>query len=352
MNLFLQILGGLCLTVVVLVGLVLAVLLVLRKKLKTAMEGLSDLKYAVVPPRIHLSPEPVPAWKDAPAVEALAQPLRDAGFEDIGAFGTQEMDYLRLRALAHPAHSVYAAVYEHDKAGVFMDLVTRYQDGTSVTYSTNVIGEELRQRPGHLTVRDAASGSGGLLQRMLAERPQAPMEPATADAFTADFEQAYADSMDWRNSQEFDPDEIRRAAGRELTDEEMEAMREAQEAQAAEALMTALYERFSRQTTTTGAEWDRIKENLVFVHERLSPDQLQELVDDWYNGRLRDEAHEVDPEFKTGISSRQAFIWFNDSLPEARRFKKIGELAEPVACDVYLPPEGREFRAFEEDEDY
>lgn len=354
MDLFLRILGGICLAGFTLGVLLLLLLwglkLVLLWALKRNLTGLADqLKYTVVPPRVHLVRQPVVAWKDAPAVESLAQPLRDAGFEEAGFFETREMDYLRVLGLAHPGECLYAAIYEHDAAGVFMDLVTRYEDGTSFTYSTAAQGGELRERPGHRCVREPGLGAAELLRRMLAERPQASMSPATPEHFQADFERAYAESMDWRNSQPFDPEEVRRTAGRDLTEEELDELREAHETRAYEGLNEALRDRFSQQVVMTGSEWNRVQHRLLFIHDRLTVEQVAALFGEWYDDRLKDNEARVNPDFTTE-APRPAFARVNAGLPAERQFRKLGEVAEPVPADVYVAPEGPAFWSEDEDE--
>src|SRR5687767_9481941 len=114
MALFLQILGALCLAVVVLVALF-ALAVIMGRRLIAAKLGdtLGDFKYLYVPPRLHLVPHDTVEWKNAEEVERLTAPLHAAGFRTAGDFGTRELDYLRIRALAHPGESAYALIYEH-----------------------------------------------------------------------------------------------------------------------------------------------------------------------------------------------------------------------------------------------
>jgi len=65
------------------------------------------------------------------------------GFTDTGSYLVPDLAALRLHALSKPDDFAYAVVYEHDAAGVWIDIVTRYQDGTSITYSTAKKGGEL-----------------------------------------------------------------------------------------------------------------------------------------------------------------------------------------------------------------
>jgi hypothetical protein len=346
MSVFFQVLGIVCFTAVLLVGLLFGALLLFRKKLKNALEGLSDLKYMETPNRLHLRPETELEWKDAAAVAGHVEALTAAGFQSIGLFGTEELDYLRIHALCHEEQRTYAVVYEHDKAGVWVDLVTRYEDGTSLTYATTGEGAGLDQRPGHGITRVAGAEPVALYQRMLNERPQRPMKPVSAADFRPSFEAAFAEEMDWRNSRGGPTEEevraLAEADGEEITDEVLELTRQRMAAQAAAGLTEAIQERFLATTTLTVSEWERVRDSLVIVHDRLLPEQVvscyfQELVDDddEDDDQTESEYERREAEARAG-TPREVFARWNEALPESQRYRLLGSVAEPVPGDVYV----------------
>src|SRR5262250_641284 len=75
-----------------------------------------------------LSQQPGHQWKDAAAVSRLVVPLLKRGFTDLGPYSVDVMPHVTLRFLVNPAVSIYACVYEHAKAGIWLDLVSRYDD--------------------------------------------------------------------------------------------------------------------------------------------------------------------------------------------------------------------------------
>jgi hypothetical protein len=338
LGLFLQILGGLCLLVMVVTAAIIVGFLVLRKRLGSALEGLADMRYAVTPPRLHLVRYDHPAWKDPATVTRHVEGLRALGFQEAGTFGTEEMDFVRVHALAHPEQCIYAVVYEHDKAGIFMDLVTSYEDGTALTYTTTTEGEQLDQRPGHGKVRIPDGDAAELYGRLVAERPQRPMKPAPVEGFPAAFEKAYADAMDWRGARGYSEDEIRRlaeASGQEATDEVVAAVRAQMEAQAAAGLQEGLKERYLEQTSMSAAEWERVRERVVFIHDRLNAEQVEEIVGEWVSEDESDYSERIPAD----APGRQAFAAVNATLPERWRFEKLAEMSDPVPTDVYRAPE-------------
>ena len=97
--------------------------------------------------------------------------MRQARFTEIGsfAFATDSGD-VALEAFFQPADSVYAIVYQHPQAGPWLDLVTRYQDGSRITYCTQ--RDTLLDRAEHNVIRfHEGMPPGELLRRFLAERP-------------------------------------------------------------------------------------------------------------------------------------------------------------------------------------
>lgn len=203
------------------------------------------------PPRIHLTRVDRPEWRNEPAVMAQVKQLVRLGFEDAGTFLVDEMK-LAIRALARPSESIYAVVYDHhpDTAGSWLDLVTRYQDGGSATYTTSG-GPALDSRPGHDKVRAPGASPEALYRRLVAERPAGrATSPAAPDAFQQVFEQAYAEEMKWRNDRggatEREIRAVAAASGRKVSDLEVAATRKATESQAAQGRASARSDAGSR----------------------------------------------------------------------------------------------------------
>lgn len=149
------------------------------------------------PESIHLSRRGAQSWADASAGQNLATPLFDAGFEDAGNFGVDEMPGVMVRLLAHPGHSLWAVVYEHPRAGHWVELVTRYEDRTSASF-TSLAETGVHSRPGHPTQHLPGVTPQVLLECALAQRPGRALLPVSADQAVRAFEDAYAESIAWR----------------------------------------------------------------------------------------------------------------------------------------------------------
>src|SRR5215470_8060457 len=144
------------------------------------------------PDQIKLSQRPGHQWKDAAAVSRLVVPLLKRGFTDLGPYSVDVMPHVTLRFLVNPAVSIYACVYEHAKAGIWLDLVSRYEDGSRSTFTTrrsNVI----YQRPQDTIVRVPSASSEALYGRMLRERPQRTLRRLDTATVIRLFKSAYAE---------------------------------------------------------------------------------------------------------------------------------------------------------------
>jgi hypothetical protein len=121
---------------------------------KGGLEAVGRKALAEQPDRISLTGGPGP--KRIEAVNAISM-LERRGFEKAGSFEVREMKGINLHLLVKPSDNAVAVVYEHPKAGVWADLSSRYEDGTSFTVSSARAGNALEQRPGHAMVSLPAS---------------------------------------------------------------------------------------------------------------------------------------------------------------------------------------------------
>jgi hypothetical protein len=339
---FLQVLGLIFLAAILLV---LGGLLVLGLKVRRALRSLKETagQFAAAfqpqPATIHLDGPKAIAWKKGAEVNALAGPLASLGYHDAGQFAVEEIDGLNLWAFVNPSESAYAVVYEHPTGLVWMDFVTRYQDGTKLTVTNTDQGAELDKQPGDRKVYAAGATTAELHRRHRAERSDRPKEPVSAAAFREVFERAYADEMAWRNSRggptEREIRAIAERSGMTVSDEEIEATREAMAWQAIVGLDEALRERFTDSANLPPREWERVRDRLVFIHDRLTPEMLADRIGECQAGDPEDDSSVSEDDFSEDLPAREAFLRYNARLPSSRRFVKIGELDEPIATDVY-----------------
>jgi hypothetical protein len=167
------------------------------------------------PDRIHLQPSGPQAWKDAGAPRAIAGALTSRGFSDAGVFTVSEMPGLALQLLASSRDGFYAAIYQHPQAGVWFDLVSRFEDGTSVTFSTSR-PTALKPRPGHTSVNLPGLEPSAVLEKALAQRPRRVIQAVSVEKAVGVFEQSYAESIAYRKQTGISTGEVVGTAARKV----------------------------------------------------------------------------------------------------------------------------------------
>ena len=149
------------------------------------------------PDHIHLERCSPAAWKNGAVPRKVASDLASRGFEDAGVYAIPEMPGIIVQLLAHRGEGFYAALYEHARAGVWLDLVSRFQDGTSVTYTTSP-ATALKPRPGHPSVNLRGVETLAVFDKARVMRPRRPLTAVSADQAVSVFEESYAEQIAYR----------------------------------------------------------------------------------------------------------------------------------------------------------
>lgn len=152
---------------------------------------------AQTPATIHLEKASGNAWKNPAPVQPLLSQLSQRGFHDAGVFRVTEMPGLTLQLLVKSDESLVAAIYEHPQAGHWLDLAARYQDGTSITFSTSQ-PSGLDDRPGHPIYNHPDLDASSLYARAHQQMPRKALAAVTPFTAPRVFEHAYAESMSYR----------------------------------------------------------------------------------------------------------------------------------------------------------
>lgn len=298
-----------------------------------------ELNYSIPPPRIKLVKLDAIQWQQAEEVQAIEDALRRSGFDEIGGFRVEPTKRL-LQAFSKPAEAAYAIVYESPKSGVWLDLVTRYLDGEKVAYST--LRDTLLDRAENDVIRfHEGLTAEELLGRFLADRPAKPMRPVSADEFVGFFEQAHAESMDWR------------MARGGISEAELRRQYESRGEECSPAVVMAVlriwaaaiddfYQRQCREQFLSDSReaqrWGQIGDRLIVIHDRTAFDRLEELCDETFHEFFDEEGGPGSDSAAEGSGSRRsAFARWNAAQTNGRKYEKVGEVSQPVVADVYLP---------------
>ncbi len=175
--------------------------LLYRRILGNLKDVVTKVVVATHPDEIHLVRDREIEWQDREAVAAQVQALCKAGFRTVTSYRIEELDEIRLVGLAHPEEGWAAAVYEHDQAGVWSDLVVEYQGGGALTVSNAKEGKE-PPPPGHDKVFLKKASVARLLSALEKRLDDRQVAPTGASDFAELFERSWAREMAWRRKRE------------------------------------------------------------------------------------------------------------------------------------------------------
>jgi hypothetical protein len=161
-----------------------------------------------VPNEIHLVPSTMIMWRDEDRWREAYNALEGHGFRHIGNYRVQEIG-VDVQFLISEKDCALACVYNHPAAGVFMDIVTRYEDGASVTFA-NRAASGLDQHP---QLRNCFLGDippSDLIEKTFAERPKHPMRTIREADIVPDFCRVWKEYKEWRNKRGTTAEEVER----------------------------------------------------------------------------------------------------------------------------------------------
>lgn len=281
-------------------------------------ESLGQMAGSTVPSRITLRARgPLGQWQDGARAGREISDLKALGFEEIDSYTIAEMPGFCMQALLHPKHQIWGVVNEHPQAGIWTDLNSRYPDGSSFTVAS-APETGIDQHPRHGNVKVPGGDAEALLARMLADRPPGPAH-LTPDKFVRDFQDGYAEVMDWRLARGgATAEEVKAVAalqGQVLSPEALEMARALQREEYLLELEELLTELFLDQSRIPAVQWERVKHRVIFIFDDLSEDELRE---------------RVGKELPPGGTPRQR---------AEGHFESLGVVNGPVLADVLVGPE-------------
>lgn len=148
-----------------------------------------------------------PGWTNAAAIEAWTKPLLAGGFQDAGVFTVDKMPGVKVNILVKPDDFVMANVYEHPKAGTWIELVTHYDNGDSTTLTT--MKDLGMARPTWITSIFAEKAPAmDLVRRLMQERRKGVMIAMSPERAPRQFEEGYAKYMLWKKNTGLSAEEV------------------------------------------------------------------------------------------------------------------------------------------------
>jgi hypothetical protein len=162
------------------------------------LKAVADRANQKQPDEIHLLAALNPQWSNPVAIEGYVAGLRSLGFVDAGIYSVDVLPVV-LQFFLKEGDRMYAVVYEHPKAGIWINLVALFEDGTSITF-TSTQDRGLETRPGHPTIHVPGATAQQLYSAALAHCPAGARKLLTPESIIKQFEKAWIDGIQWRKS--------------------------------------------------------------------------------------------------------------------------------------------------------
>lgn len=296
--------------------------------LPTLAEGAAD-----VPLRISLRPRESFDWSQEEPAQSQIQELLGLGFQPDGHYLVEEMGGVAMAAFVEPESGAAAYLCQHPALPLgFLDLIHLYEDGTSLTLS-NLKNQGVDPCPAHPNLKMVGATPTELF-RSLRDRSQSKtVKKIRAEQSKDVYERGHAAIMDWRVEKGgVSDEEIRANSPGEMSEQEWEQAREVFHQQHLGQVNELLRIRFSEQTQMSVQEWEQVRDRLLFVHDRLRPQDVQSLVE----GEFYWLEEEVTAPIKPG---REGFAELLGRLQMKNSLSQLGQVSGNIGADVYLCPE-------------
>jgi hypothetical protein len=186
--------------------------LFVRQVARAAFKQVGEKALANVPEQIQLARVATPRWKDEATMQEQALPVVQSGFNDLGTFSVDKMPGVLVRLLFQPQTYVAAHIFEHPKAGSWIELATRYADGGS-DFLCTLPDQGIEPPPFARTIR-AAKGTPTdcLYQQHLNQRKPSGIKRVSQNEVVHEFEDAYLRYMIWKTNKGLKAEEVAKVA--------------------------------------------------------------------------------------------------------------------------------------------
>lgn len=292
-----------------------------------------------ITPRIHLSATTQPLKLQA-ALNYISQ-FDAMGYTSIGTYDVPELIDTRIFAMHHAQHNLAVAICEAQEKLVWFDVNAIGVDVTNTVFASTSPVFNRDNHPAATRIHNDPNLSPMAAQQWLLEqRGDGPWRTLDAAHFAREFERAYARSMDFMMARGGSDIEAIKLSLKQLndthayTEADLENAVEMQGSAFRHALTEACLDSFLQTSTLPPRKWERMRDDIKVVHERLPLDEAAHMAasnvddDDFEVGNIDFAA--------AGITMPQeAFMHLVTTKNHTKRLKYLGAVSEFVAAKLY-----------------
>ncbi len=287
-------------------------------------------------------------WISLDQLDFQEQYLRSKGADHVGYF-RHNSDGVELRvSLWNYKQRAVAALYETElelnpgQAAFFFDLVARVKNG-SICVSSNP-NAALDSRPSNHTLHLSRAPSVTKFFRTL--KSNAPEDAAFIKINDAKefFYDVYTDTTEWAWREE----QLRSNRTRQAlvalkvkpSEELLQQLIELGHSNTIDVFTEKARKRFARHSSMNPERWESIRDELVFVHEKMKLQDLRDAIWD-LSDQLSDEQENMLDKLEAQEATKQSYDALNvfKSLLSKLdiRARRVATMSSPIQSEVYLP---------------
>lgn len=243
-----------------------------------------------IAPSVHFEPIEAEARWQQGATPSVVERFVALGYVSAGRFRVPELAGMEVVFATHPDGTA-VAVYDHAMLPTFFDVVRTAQDETSAYVTSTPLHDPGHTPPGVVVIADDALTPEEAVDLLRGLRPTGELLPATAENVCALAAAAYERQMahiltasaptgeqmlavgeryaaaTGTQAVEIDDDGLRLAAGIHRIERER-------------ALTGMIVQTFLRTSGMDAEEWERLRDRVVVIHERMSLEERDGLLPD------------------------------------------------------------------------
>lgn len=270
---------------------------------------------------------------------ALVSHFESLGFERAGRYRIDELQGLILDALIKPEEEMAAAIYDHPNFPVFYDVTAIDHEGNCFTITTSPLSHPDNVPAGSQVVIAKGLPVQEAVRRMRAERPEGNWQTIERENVVAAIEDAYAKSMDFQiRKGTISEAYVRQIAAvsnpkAKLTAEMIEQAIKQHEQSLRGLIEEACIANFLKTHSLPAADWERARDHVIVVHDRLEIVDIKALIDPY----MPDGQEAKLP--REPLPPQEMFLKYLEKYRLMAKFKYLGAVQSPVPARLFRAPD-------------
>jgi hypothetical protein len=186
--------------------------LLMRRAGRQALAEVGKRALTKLPEYVSLSRVESPDWTNPELVRQQAEPLLACAFQDVGVYSVDKMPGVLIRMMCQPQSGVAAHIYDHPRSGSWIEMVTRYNDGSTHAVSTLAPNGMKHPEWFRKIQADKTIPTNKIYERFLPQRQQHGIKVVATNDVVREFEEDYHKLALWRQEAGISPQEVARVA--------------------------------------------------------------------------------------------------------------------------------------------